>query len=630
MTVSVTMLQTRLGEDGELWTPAGSPYTASDAFAAFLVSNNLATGTLPQPARNATQAEAAGVHYNNTAAQNTAAFNTALARRGLVSLMTPGQYMVGGPGQGGLLIPTGTTLIRGAGVELILADDSLTPILMNASAWHSTPITLSTGIVYGSGGNGLTGTCNHTGIGLKHPVGSWIAVLGLDPTAGAARAYQGVYQVFAATPDSITYNMIDVPPSGGNSPAGAMIYPADHDIRVISLGAVWDGNDSGQDTTGIPAGDPREHTLHFRNARNVIMSGGKFRRGMSWGIGANNIRDCTFEKFEGDLYGDGLGTAAVLFQGSGGGRNVLVQEVRGQSKDNLVAWSLDASGVYQNHWGGDTHNIRFRKIESTGGNAPIVAIWGNTNYRHHSFEVDGVTGRTNVGGLVTVDCGYAPTSMLNTRGGWLRIKNLDGSCPGAPVTIRSDGDWEKIEVDGVRNSRAASEGVPLVNVLRLTTTQTIKRLDIKNLVHQSHLTSGGVFNRTGPAVAFANSNIDDLRIEGLAPMRLAANVSLIAHTGSAGTIKRAAVTGVAAESAAAGDSFIFSCENTNAGALGKLTLRDCDFVGTSASGGLVRKTATGYVTAVHRDNCTVSAHEGTGIVMEAGTAAATVTTAAVE
>lgn len=49
MTVSVTMLQTRRGEDGELWTVAGSPYAASDAFAAFLIGANLATGSLPQP-----------------------------------------------------------------------------------------------------------------------------------------------------------------------------------------------------------------------------------------------------------------------------------------------------------------------------------------------------------------------------------------------------------------------------------------------------------------------------------------------------------------------------------------------------------------------------------------------------
>lgn len=46
MAVTVTMLQTRRGEDGTLWT-AGSSYSASDAFAQFLITGNLATGSLP-------------------------------------------------------------------------------------------------------------------------------------------------------------------------------------------------------------------------------------------------------------------------------------------------------------------------------------------------------------------------------------------------------------------------------------------------------------------------------------------------------------------------------------------------------------------------------------------------------
>lgn len=46
MAVNVTMLQTRRGEDGNLWA-AGSSYSATDAFAAFLITGNLATGTMP-------------------------------------------------------------------------------------------------------------------------------------------------------------------------------------------------------------------------------------------------------------------------------------------------------------------------------------------------------------------------------------------------------------------------------------------------------------------------------------------------------------------------------------------------------------------------------------------------------
>jgi len=46
MTTTVTMLQTRRGEDGNQWT-VGNSYSASDDFAARLISANYATGTLP-------------------------------------------------------------------------------------------------------------------------------------------------------------------------------------------------------------------------------------------------------------------------------------------------------------------------------------------------------------------------------------------------------------------------------------------------------------------------------------------------------------------------------------------------------------------------------------------------------
>jgi hypothetical protein len=52
MTVQVTMLQTRLGEDGTLWT-TGQSYSATDAFARLLVSSNLATATFPAVAQSA-------------------------------------------------------------------------------------------------------------------------------------------------------------------------------------------------------------------------------------------------------------------------------------------------------------------------------------------------------------------------------------------------------------------------------------------------------------------------------------------------------------------------------------------------------------------------------------------------
>lgn len=48
MTVSVTMLQSRWGEDGTLWA-VDTVHDSTDSFATFLVTNGFASGTLPLP-----------------------------------------------------------------------------------------------------------------------------------------------------------------------------------------------------------------------------------------------------------------------------------------------------------------------------------------------------------------------------------------------------------------------------------------------------------------------------------------------------------------------------------------------------------------------------------------------------
>ena len=48
MPITVTLLQTRQGEGGVQWI-AGQSYSASDAFGAYLITSNLATGTIPLP-----------------------------------------------------------------------------------------------------------------------------------------------------------------------------------------------------------------------------------------------------------------------------------------------------------------------------------------------------------------------------------------------------------------------------------------------------------------------------------------------------------------------------------------------------------------------------------------------------
>jgi hypothetical protein len=575
------------------------------------LDDNFSANAAYQYGIDTSTAEYYGVSYNATAAENVANMNKALQTSRVITINTPGQYLFGGPGQGSILLPSFGSIIAGAGVELILADGTAEPLIRSANSWHTTPITVPAAITYATETSSLIGTANATGIGTKHPAGTWVAIAGLDPTNNNNRAFMGVFKVRSATADQIKFHMATYPAGGGNSTTGAKVYPADTQMSII--GGIWDGNDLGQGSPGYPAGDPREHTIHFRNSQDIFVSNVQLRRGMSWSIGTNNIRDAIFERITGDLLTDGLGAADVLFQGSGGGRNVILRNVTGQAKDNLVAWSLDTVGTqtYVNHDAGNTYNIKFENITLQGNNACGVALWGNTNYRHHSFVIDGVSGHTNTEGMVKVDCGYANTAMLNTRGGKLTIKNVEGDCQGALVSVRSDGDWDHIEVDGVRNIRSnVWAAAPLVTFTRLTTTQVINKVELKNL---QHVIAGTTLNKSGASVIITDTTINELVIDGMPTQRLGANVSLIAHTGTAGIIGNMYVSNVHATANASGDSFLVSCENTSASTcLTKLTVRDSTFTALDATGGIVRQAPSVKVLRVRSDNNTVLG--GTGQV----------------
>lgn len=114
MSVSVTMLQTRRGEDGNLWLK-DQTYTATDAFARLLVSSNLATATfadLPQSGLSDAQVQAIAVplvalETAETAAANRAAIQAALNRRGFVRLAGIGTCWI----DDSLIIDDGTHLV---------------------------------------------------------------------------------------------------------------------------------------------------------------------------------------------------------------------------------------------------------------------------------------------------------------------------------------------------------------------------------------------------------------------------------------------------------------------------------------------------------------------------------------
>jgi hypothetical protein len=571
--------------------------------------------------------ESYGVDYNATPAQNVARMNLALQQNRLVTLTKPGQYLFGGPGQGGLLIPSNTTLIIGQGVEMIAAAATYQPLIRNANAF-ATGTTL-TGVSVVFTGLGLKATIDWPGIGLLHPVGSWIGILNLAGSNSSNRGYQGVYLVREATPNQIAFQLFSSPPSGGNSATGAIVYPADSNIRII--GGVWDGNETGQAGSGYQDGDPRQCIHSMRNVQNLIVRGVQYRKGEAWCFGSNNLRDFTVEDVDADTWsGDAVIQAHDIIHLAGGHRNGLIQRITADCDDNTVGMTLDdivnssavpvsyaAAGLY---FPGDTYDITIRDIAGRSCEAAMVALWGNTNYAHHSTTVERVTAGRCGGAAVQINAPYAATNMMACNGGLLTVRDISGNFNGAPVRIQSEGAWEHISVSKVRNGNPAF--APLVQLTRSAATQTISRLDIEDV---GQWTRGSSNNRTQPVIDIADSNINDLRIAGLPTARLT-GVSLVKFGGTVGAIANALIESASGVASASGATFIASCENTNASAatLGQLTIRDCTMTATGGAGGIVQQTASGRVTNVRIDNSTQTGGVGKKSILN-GTNPAAVT-----
>lgn len=567
------------------------------------------------------RAENFGVSYNASPAVNVRAMNALLARGGLVSLTRQGQYLFGGPGQGGLLIPSNTTLVCSDGVELILADQTFAPLIRNANAFAA-PITLSAVVTWVTG---VQVRIDYPDINLLYPVGSWFGLLGLPGSNATNRLYQGVWQVQAVGANSITFYLPSQPPSAGNSATGGLVYPAESNMRVI--GGMWDGNETGQGGSGYNDGDPRGLIQFFRNSRNIIVEGCSYRKGEAWCYGSNNVRDVTVRDIDCNTFsGLGVVQAHDIVHLAGGHRNVLVERITADCDDNIVGMTLDdidGSATYPNYYPGDTYDITIRNINGRKCAAALVALWGNINYVHHSTTIDRVTGES-AASAVQVNAPYAPTDMLNCNGGTLKISNISGHYNGAVVSIKSEGNWDQIIVDTVRNESPTSASA-LVAFARTTTTQTIKKVEIKNVIGW---VPGSTNNRTGPAIQITDTNIDDLNIEGLNGMRLAANISLVQFNGTVGSVLRATIEKANATAGATGTSFIASCENTNAAALGQLVVRDCNMVATGGAGGVVQQTASGRVTAVRLDNANQTGGIGVTSYLNGGNLPTSVTVSA--
>ena len=241
MSITVTMLQTRQGEGGVMWN-SGSSYSASDEFGTYLITSNLATGTVPLPPPSSFTAEnikalvsgAQNVVDSQTAATaNAANIQAALNRGGQVNVIDAGVVWINAK----LVINSNTRLFVGPNTTIKLAD-GIQDVMVETYASANGIDRSVTGIT----SSGTMATVNIAAHGRA--VNDWVCIGG--STSGG---YNGCFQVESVTDaNNYTLRLLLVPTA--TTALGTIVERAATSNIAITGPGYWDGNKANKTALG--------------------------------------------------------------------------------------------------------------------------------------------------------------------------------------------------------------------------------------------------------------------------------------------------------------------------------------------------------------------------------------------
>jgi hypothetical protein len=558
MSVTITMLQTRRGEDGTLWL-SGTDHVASDTFAQLLITSNLATGpqrAAPSEPGPLTSVEATQVRTLvsvdgklrigvENAAENTATLQAALTAGGDVRVRTPGIYDLN-LNAGPMTIPSFTSLYIGAGVTLRVAAGSLCAMFTNSRA-RDAGISIPAGQVsYGTSPDGITQcaviTSLATGVGFNYPVNSWIAAvctghgaLGAQAFAFLGRGYRGVYRVVESTSTGLKYQIDQTYPGATNPPTALQLYNANENIKIWGPGTI-DGNGALANQTYF-AGDPRANVIWWRNAKNITVDGPRFSRGVTWTIGSNYVRDYAVRNCTPELRNSPAFSSVDFIHLSGNHQSVLIESSGGGAADNFVGMTIDvtdtaaeAANIYNwpYQYPGDMYNVTIRNIAPEciceDGFFGMVAIYGPASYRYQNINIDGVRG---AGSSAIQLANYSQTNQNKLNIDSITIRNVR-NLVGQGLRIDGPGVYA---IDSIVVDRAmvVRDGDNIISMSD-TATGTIRSFSILNPQFSPY--DGVTYTRTGDCITLGGLTITSLKISGMESISLANNVIGIRRTGN--------------------------------------------------------------------------------------------------
>lgn len=459
---------------------------------------------------------------------NTAILSAALAQPGRRSIMKPGVYQINAQ------IPrvSNTGLFLGEGVEIKVADGSNCGAFTNAAATDP-GILLGAGEVVwtydGSGTHKYYGVViNHTGIGLRYPLGSLICIAGTT-----SHDYAGIWPVVESSPNSITYQIrAYTPDNGSGAPQGLgttmKAYPVDVNMYIAGPGRI-NGNGVNQPGYGSDSGQPANALVFTRNAYNTSIIGVQVAPGSTWTLASNNVKSLKVQGIFADTNVAGS-TDTVHLSGMHDG--VLVEDVHGSCSDNMVGMTIDitpgTSYDFANQDPGDMRGVivrRIRNLGSANANNPsaTVGIYGPAAFRYNDITIEDIDSGS-YGAVVSV-ANYSLTNMNNTNGGVLNVRRIRGAAPGAALELVGVANFDRVIVDDVLLPNGAA------TTINIAATGTVGELSISGLNARGN-------SRSAPAVNIGAMNVTSLAVRDCQGFVVSGGIGFVTHSG-AGNIGKA-------------------------------------------------------------------------------------------
>jgi len=404
--------------------------------------------------------EVSGASPSASASVNATAINTALAAGGLVTLTTPGTFLVNAT----LVIPSNTRFVLGSNTTIKLAPSSNCSLVKNSTATGA--MSSITGITSSAD----LATVNWVAHGLA--VGDYFTVLGM-----AQNDYAGVWKVATVTDaDHFTYYLETI---SATSPCTGTIVgkKVDHDITIE--GGIFDWDQANQTAPGtIDA-----HAINMVNMANYKEYGVRVINNYKYSRNLNNTRD-TYCK-DGSCYSYVNGADGWHIIGPQRGEAVF-ENLTGTTGDDFIgittgdvpSWTAYAGA---NQIEGDISLVRIINVKPLHVNHSIVKFDGSTannGYVTKTCEIDGLHG-SSIDSPVFVLILSGAQPLQGTHVNTLSIKNATAktlTAGSSLVEINNAAIVDKLTVNVVRaNTNGAGA------IVRAAATSTVTQLEVRDL-----------------------------------------------------------------------------------------------------------------------------------------------------